>query len=253
MSHHTHKTACEVYNTALRPQVPFHIECQFVVRGIALYNTRLTKDDGPIMTWEPEIEELRRREAFAREMGGPERIQRQHDNGRLTVRERMDRLLDAETFHEVGALAGKAEYDKDGQLIDFMAANFVFGSGRITGRKVMVGGDDFTIRGGAADAGIRGKMSYCEKMALELRLPMIRLVDGTGGGGSVKTLEMIGRTYVPAMSGWDTVVALMSAVPVVAACMGSVCWARRGARGHIAFLINGEGFQPTVRRGAAGR
>ena len=44
-------------------------------------------------------------------------------------------------------------------------------------------------------------MSYCEKLALGLRLPIIRLVDGTGGGGSVKTIEDIGRTYVPADEG----------------------------------------------------
>jgi acetyl-CoA carboxylase carboxyltransferase component len=61
------------------------------------------------MSWEPELEELRRREALARRMGGEERVERQHSSGRLTVRERVERLFDPGTFHETGALAGRAE------------------------------------------------------------------------------------------------------------------------------------------------
>ncbi len=63
------------------------------------------------------------------------------------------------------------------------------GRGRIEGRPVVVGGDDFTVRGGADDGAIGNKM-VAEQMARDLRLPMVRLVDGTGGGGSVKTNEM---------------------------------------------------------------
>ena len=59
------------------------------------------------MGWEKEIDELRRREALARKMGGPDKVKRQHDGGKLTVRERVDRLLDAGSFHEIGALAGR--------------------------------------------------------------------------------------------------------------------------------------------------
>ena len=68
------------------------------------------------MSWQAEIDELRRREALAREMGGPDKVERQHDGGKLTVRERIARLLDPGTFHEIGAIAGKAEYDDDGEL-----------------------------------------------------------------------------------------------------------------------------------------
>src|SRR5207244_9784639 len=104
-----------------------------------------------LMSWEPELEELRRREELARRMGGSERIDRQHRSGRLTVRERIDRLLDRDTFHETGALAGRAEY-RDGELTAFLPANVVVGQGRIEGRRAIVQGDDFTVRGGAADA-----------------------------------------------------------------------------------------------------
>jgi acetyl-CoA carboxylase carboxyltransferase component len=145
------------------------------------------------MSWEAEIEEMRRRLELAREMGGRENIKRQHEAGRLTVRERIERLLDPDSFHETGALAGRATYEGD-QLVAFRPANFVMGAGRISGRRVVVGGDDFTVRGGAADAAIKEKQIYSERLARELRLPLIRLVDGTGGGGSVTSYEQMGPT-----------------------------------------------------------
>src|ERR1041384_4232696 len=106
------------------------------------------------MSWESDIEELRRREALARQMGGADKVKRQHDAGRLTVRERIEALLDPGSFHEIGALAGRAKYRADGDREAFQPANFVFGRGKIEGRAVVVGGDDFTVRGGAADASI---------------------------------------------------------------------------------------------------
>jgi acetyl-CoA carboxylase carboxyltransferase component len=106
------------------------------------------------MTWQPELDELRRREALASQMGGPERVARQHAAGKLTVRERVARLLDPGSFHETGAIAGKGEYDHAGELTGFLPANAVVGQGRIDGRRAVVQADDFTVRGGAADAAI---------------------------------------------------------------------------------------------------
>ncbi len=70
-------------------------------------------------------------------MGGPEKIRRQHDAGRLTVRQRIAALLDDGSFHEIGALAGAASYDSDGRLAEFRPANFVMGTGRIAGLSVL--------------------------------------------------------------------------------------------------------------------
>ncbi|MFC3229280.1 acyl-CoA carboxylase subunit beta [Marinibaculum pumilum] len=191
------------------------------------------------MGWQAAIEELRERERQAQQMGGPDKVRRQHDNGKLTVRERIDALLDKGSFHEVGALAGKAEYDEDGRLLQFRPANFVMGRGRIDGRRVMVGGDDFTVRGGAADAAIWEKQVMAEQFANEYRMPIVRLVDGTGGGGSVKSLETDGKTYVPRNPGWDWVVANMGKVPVVALGLGSVAGlgAARMATSHYAVMV----------------
>jgi acetyl-CoA carboxylase carboxyltransferase component len=189
-------------------------------------------------SWEPELAELRRREAFAYAMGGPDKIKRQHDGGKLTVRERIDALLDPSSFREVGAIAGKGVYE-DGALTDLSPTNFVLGRGRIDGRAVIVGGDDFTVRGGAADASIWQKQVHAEQMANELRLPMVRLVDGTGGGGSVKSLDTQGRTYVPANPGWEFVVDNLGCVPVVALALGSVAGlgAARVVTSHYSLMV----------------
>src|SRR5919198_3274381 len=174
------------------------------------------------MSWDKEMEELRRREAFAEELGGPERVKRQHDGGRLTIRERIAKLADPASFHEIGKIAGRAEYDQKNDLVKLTPSNFVFGRGQIDGRPVVIGGDDFTVRGGSADATIKGKHNQCERMAHDLRLPLLRLVEGSGGGGSVKTIETTGRANVPAVDGWEWVVANMGTIPRVALGLGSV-------------------------------
>ena len=193
------------------------------------------------MTWEPELEELRRREALARQMGGEERVARQHASGRRTVRERIDALFDPGTFHETGALAGAATYGADGELEAFLPANMVLGQGEIEGRPAIVQGDDFTVRGGAADAAIWQKMVYAERMAHDLRLPLVRLVDGTGGGGSVKSLESMGYTYVPFVPGMEVAVHNLARVPVVAAALGPVAGlgAARVVASHFSVIVRG--------------
>ena len=140
------------------------------------------------MNWQSEMDELKRREAFAEELGGPERVKRQHEGGRYTIRERIALLVDQGSFHEIGKIAGRAAYDDQNDLEKLVPSNFIFGRARLDGRPVVVGGDDFTVRGGSADATIKGKHLQCEQMANELRLPLIRLVEGSGGGGSVKTI-----------------------------------------------------------------
>jgi acetyl-CoA carboxylase carboxyltransferase component len=190
------------------------------------------------VTWEPELEELRRREELARRMGGEERVARQHASGRLTVRERIERLFDPGSFHETGAIAGQATYE-DRELADFLPANMVIGQGRIAGRRAAVQGDDFTVRGGAADAAIWQKMVWAERLAHDFRIPLVRLVDGTGGGGSVKSLETMGFTYVPFVPGWDLTVENLSRVPVAAAALGPVAGlgAARVVASHFSVMV----------------
>ena len=195
--------------------------------------------EGEVMSWEREIEELHERSALAEAMGGTEKVARQHEFGKLTIRERIDAIVDAGSFHEIGKLAGVARYDDDGTLIAFTPANFVFGTAEIDGRPVMISGDDFTVRGGSADASIAGKRLQAEALALELRLPHVRLVDGMGGGGSVKTIEMAGRTYIPQVAGWDTIVGHLAVAPSVSLALGSVAGigAARVATAHYSVIV----------------
>ena len=193
------------------------------------------------MTWKRELDELQRRREMAARLGGEERVARHRAAGKLTVRERVDALLDAGSFREIGSVAGMATYDAEGRLKDLLPANFVMGRGRIAGRAVMVGGDDFTVRGGAADAAIHRKQVYAEQMARELRIPMVRLVDGSGGGGSVKSYQDMGRTYVPPLFGWEHAVRMLSEVPVVAAALGSVAGlgAAKVVTSHFSLMVRG--------------
>jgi len=179
-----------------------------------------SKDDRD-QGWLPEVEELRLRESLASQMGGQENLARHRAAGRLNVRERIERLLDRGSFHETGAITGIPAFEGD-RLVKLFPSNFIMGTGKIDNRKVVVGADDFTIRGGAADAAIGRKAPYAERMALDLRLPMIRLVDGTGGGGSVKYLEKMDRTYIPANPAMEVMEPLLSTVPVISAALGSV-------------------------------
>lgn len=147
--------------------------------------------------WKIELAELRRRQADVREMGGAERVERQKKGGRLTVRECILSLAERGTFHEIGTVAGSGEYDDNGHLVVLNASNCVMGRASIDGRLVVISGDDFTQRGGSADATIKDKAAYPEEMARELRLPILRLIEGSGGGGSVKTIETTGRPNLP--------------------------------------------------------
>ena len=148
-------------------------------------------------------------------MGGPDKVERQHFFGKLTVRERIDAMADDASFHEVGHISGLGEYGPDGELVEFTPGNLLMGHATVDGRPVIICGDDFTVRGGSSELANKRKSQVVEQMALDLEIPIIRLIDGMGGGGSVKELETIGRTYVPDIWFWPYVVESMSVVPQV--------------------------------------
>lgn len=191
------------------------------------------------MSWKEEIEELKRREKLAENMGGSEKLKKQKENNRLNVRERIKRLLDNKSFHEIGKIAGTAQYNLDGNLKSFRPANFILGRGTINKENVVIGGDDFTVRGGAADASIREKQIMAEQMANELQIPLIRLIEGTGGGGSVKSIDTEERTYIPANPGWEWVVDNLSTIPVIALGLGPVAGlgAARLVTSHFSIMV----------------
>ncbi|TRD11844.1 methylmalonyl-CoA carboxyltransferase [Erythrobacter insulae] len=193
------------------------------------------------MSWQKELEELRAREALAEQMGGADKVARQHSRGKMDARARLAAFCDEGSFREIGKIAGKGHYDENGDLTGVTPAPFLFGKATVNGRPVVATADDFTIRGGAADAGIARKMVQAETMAHELKLPIIRMIDGTGGGGSVKTLEQIGATYIPAVPGWGDVVQNLDTVPVVALALGPTAGlgAARTVASHYSIMVRG--------------
>ena len=179
------------------------------------------------MSWEPEVDAIRERRRLAKEHGGPDAVARQHELGRLTIRERIGGLLDEGSFREQGPIAGHGELDASGKLQSFAPANYVLGSGRIEGRPCIVGGEDFTQRGGSpSPAGLR-KSVFAEDLALRSRVPLIRLLQG--GGGSVAGTQGKGPKRGGGGEGmasfrhrFRSVADCMAQVPVVSAALGAV-------------------------------
>lgn len=173
------------------------------------------------MSWQREVDELNRRLEMAKAMGGAENVARHHARGKLTARERVDGLADPGSFDEFLGLVGSATYD-GAELTAFTPKPTVEGMITLDGRKAVVVAGDFTVRGGSGGmGGGMGREPRASERALEWRLPFIRLQDGAGG--SVRSFEEFGRTYLPDGNAYTQYeVQLLSKVPVASAVLGSV-------------------------------
>jgi acetyl-CoA carboxylase carboxyltransferase component len=132
------------------------------------------------MSWKPEVEEIERRREVARQMGGEERIRRQHERGKLTARERIDRLLDPGSFEEIGVLADHTSQREEMKGVSAAADGVVTGSGEIHGRPVYLFSEDFTVLGGSTGQTGLVKRVRMRELALQERVPLIYLLDGAG-------------------------------------------------------------------------
>ncbi len=194
------------------------------------------------MTWQPELDEVERRKQMAYEMGGEERIRDQHDRGKLTVRERIDALIDPGSLRERNILQGAVAYDGD-VLTEFVPRRRVFGLARLDGREVIISADDYTARAASGSAGVVRDSSPAnlryntpDHMALETKLPLVRLVDGFGA--DVRLTQASGATDIPNMS-WDTITAMLQELPLVAVGLGSIAGAPAAlmAGNHFAVMV----------------
>jgi acetyl-CoA carboxylase carboxyltransferase component len=177
------------------------------------------------MTWRQELDEIAQRRAAAKKLGGDTAISRQHAKGRLTIRERIDGLLDPGSFREVGPIAGASQRDDSGALSTFTPANFVVGFGKIDGRPCVAGGEDFTIAAGSPNVGGLRKSIYTEELACHYRLPLVRLHEGSGGsvtGSAGKSAPPMPPEAVYAPHRFASVGRALATVPVATAALGAV-------------------------------
>lgn len=175
------------------------------------------------MSWEAEIKELQRRRYLAKQQGGKAGIAKQHAKGRLTIRERIDALLDANSFREHGQATASPVYDEHDEIVEYTPANYVVGFGKIDQRRIVVGGEDFTLKGGSPNAAGLRKSVYAEHLAVQYKVPLVRLLEG--GGGSVKGSAKKGGTYgepVFVEPRFKIIADAMAQVPVVSGAMGAV-------------------------------
>ncbi|MEO0492292.1 MAG: carboxyl transferase domain-containing protein [Actinomycetota bacterium] len=155
--------------------------------------------------WDATLDDLAARRAAVHAMGGEEKLARRHDAGRLDARGRLAALLDADSFTEIGVLAGSAPADA-----------LVAGVGRVDGRPVAVGAEDFTTLGGSIGPAASRKRWRIADIARRERIPLVMLLEGAGhrppmpgdpGGGGPGDLGAQGR--------------LSGLVPMVCGVMGS--------------------------------
>ena len=173
--------------------------------------------------WKKEVEEIQKRKEIAHALGGEEGVAKQHELGKMTVRERIDYLLDQESFKETGMMTGVSTYVNNNQDLETLTpCPVVIGQGKINGQKVIVQGDDFTIRGASVGRLFKAKLAYNGKMAHELRLPLVRLLDGAGG--TIREVADIGYLELPVVNdvAMGMLADLMSEVPMVAVALGPV-------------------------------
>ena len=193
------------------------------------------------MSWQPEADEIAQRRAWARAHGDSEAAARYRAQGWQTVRERIDQLADPGTFQEIGGLMGTPHF-KDGALSGITPGAYATGLAEIDGRPVVIGGDDFSVRGGSS-SGYRtkgGQNGFSGELAHEYRIPLINLYHGSGG--SVAGVRSRGHALYPGSNSSLQFAALLGHVPVISAVMGTSAGgpAGRAVLSHFSVMVRGS-------------
>ncbi|MDX1585574.1 MAG: acyl-CoA carboxylase subunit beta [Balneolaceae bacterium] len=124
------------------------------------------------------IKEINKTEAEIKKGGGEKRIEKHHKKGKLTARERIDQLIDADTrFYELGLWAGYEMYEEEGGC---PSGGVVIGIGKITGRSCVIVANDATVKAGAWFPITAKKNLRAQEIAIENHLPIVYLVDSAG-------------------------------------------------------------------------
>lgn len=167
------------------------------------------------MTMRDELKELERRRQQAREMGGPQKIKRQHKQGKLSARERIALLCDAGTFQEYGLLA--THQSRRPEMEDKLtpADGVITGFGRIDGRMAGVIAEDFTVMGGSEGLTHLQKKVRMVEIATQEKVPLVWLLEGSGA----RAEEFIGEG-LPAVFHHIKIARMSGIAPQVGVVMG---------------------------------
>jgi acetyl-CoA carboxylase carboxyltransferase component len=164
----------------------------------------------------PLVEDLQERRAQARLGGGDERIARQHEQGKLTARERIARLVDEGTFTELGIHAGIHHSVRGLEDREAPADGVITGYGRVDGRLVAVCAYDFTVMAGSMGTTGELKVARLRELALTKRMPFVWLLDSAGA----RIQEAVGSLFAGSGHLFREEVVASGVIPQVAALMG---------------------------------
>jgi methylmalonyl-CoA decarboxylase subunit alpha len=174
----------------------------------------VSHEGGDKHEWGPLVDDLHARRAHAHGMGGEQLVERQHSLGKLTVRERLDLLVDPGTWVEYGLLA---DHMDSGLGDRYLAADgAVTGVGEIDGRKVAIAAYDFTVMAGSMGKVGEDKISRMRAHAVAQRMPMVWLLDSAGA----RIQATSGSSFAGAGALFREQVAMSGVVPMVAAMLG---------------------------------
>src|SRR5246500_3347676 len=205
-----------------------------------------------LKTLTDEYRELRARLELG---GGPDKVRRQHEQGKLTARERVTGLLDRDAeWLEIGLLVASDQYD--GQA---PAAGGVTGLGRIAGRPVVVVANDATVKAGSWWPETIKKILRAQEIAMRQRIPIIYLVDSAGVNLPYQGGVFPGQYGAARIFYYNSIMRRYLKVPQIAAVMGPCIagGAYLPALSDVIFMVEGTSFMglggPNLVKGATGQ
>jgi acetyl-CoA carboxylase carboxyltransferase component len=162
------------------------------------------------------VEDLHRRREKAKLGGGEEKIALQHERGKLTARERLDLLVDAGTFVELGIHGGPHFSQRAMEGKEAPADGVITGWGEVDGRPCAIAAYDFTVMAGSMGMTGEMKVSRLREMALQKRMPFIWLLDSAGA----RIQEAAGSLFAGSGHLFREEVTMSGVIPMVAAMLG---------------------------------
>ncbi len=164
----------------------------------------------------PLAEDLKARREKIKLGGGPDKIARQHEQGKLTARERLDLLFDPGTFVELG-IHGRPHFSQKAmEGRDAPADGVITGYGKVNGRLTAVAAYDFTVMAGSMGMTGELKVGRLRELALSKRIPLVWLLDSAGA----RIQEAVGSLFAGSGHLFREEVVMSGVIPQVAALMG---------------------------------